>query len=271
VSRPIVTLLTDFGGRDGYVGALKGVLLTRCPEAKLVDLAHEIPPGDVAAAAFALAAAAPYFPPGTVHLAVVDPGVGTARRGLALELGAQRFVGPDNGLFSIVLADAAAAAPPTAMRASSLENAALWRAPVSPVFHGRDVFAPVAAHLAAGGRLEDVGPALAPDALVRLAASEPTESDGALRGAVIHVDRFGNLLTNLRLPADAARAGARVEIDGHALPVVRTYGDAPSGALVALVGSTGRLEIAVNGASAAQRLGAGVGHVVIFRAPREPA
>ncbi len=267
MTRPIVTLLTDFGTRDGYVGAMKGVILARCPEAQLVDLAHEIEPGDVASASFALAVAAPHFPPGTVHVAVVDPGVGSARRGLALELGEQRYVGPDNGTFGEVLAQAGAARPSV----RSLENAALWRAPVSPTFHGRDVFAPIAAHLAAGGRLEDVGPALAPDALVRLAASEPTGSGGALRGSVIHVDRFGNLVTNLRPGAGPGRADACVEIAGRVLPVVATYADAPSGALVALVGSSGRLEIAVNGASAAERLGAGVGRVVLFRAPREPA
>ena len=266
MSRPIVTLLTDFGSRDGHVGAMKGVILSRGPEARLVDLAHDVAPGDVAAASFALAAAAPHFPPGTVHVAVVDPGAGTARRGLALELGAHRYVGPDNGLFAIVLADASDA--PLAARA--LENPALWREPVSPVFHGRDVFAPVAAHLASGGALDAVGPALARAALVGAAASEPTWSGGALRGRVVHVDRFGNLVTNVRVAAGAAR-GASVEIEGRTLTVVATYGDAPSGALVALVGSTGRLEIAVNGGSAAERLGASVGRVLLFRAPREPA
>jgi hypothetical protein len=264
---PIVTLLTDFGARDGYVGAMKGVILSRCPDARVVDLAHDLAPGDVAGAAFALAASAPHFPPGTVHVAVVDPGVGTARRGLALELGAQRFVGPDNGIFGIALADAGATA---ALRLHALENAALWHAPVSPVFHGRDVFGPVAAHLASGGALADVGPALARDALVRLAASEPTWSGGALRGEVVHVDRFGNLVTNLRLAAHDAAAGS-IALDGRALRFVRTYGDAAPGELVALVGSTGRIELAVNGGSAAQRTGAGVGRVVVFRAPREPA
>jgi hypothetical protein len=141
---------------------------------------------------------------------------------------------------------------------------------VSPAFHGRDVFAPVAAHLAAGGALDAVGPALARDALVRPAASEPTWSGGALRGEVVHVDRFGNLITNLRLAAGAT-PGAVVELDGRALPLVATYGDAPPGALVALVGSTGRIELAVNGGSAAARTGAGVGRVLVLRAPREPA
>jgi S-adenosylmethionine hydrolase len=246
---------------------MKGVILSRCPDAHVVDLAHDILPGDVAGAAFALAAAAPHFPPGAVHVAVVDPGVGTARRGLALELGGQRFVGPDNGIFGLLLADAVATPVP---RAHALENAALWRAPVSPVFHGRDVFAPVAAHLAAGGALAEVGPALALDALVRLEASEPTWSAWALRGEVVHVDRFGNLVTNLRLAPDAAAAGS-IELGGRALRFVRTYAEAPPRALVALVGSTGRIELAVNGGSAAERTGAGVGRVVVFRAPREPA
>jgi S-adenosylmethionine hydrolase len=262
---PLVTLLTDFGGRDGYVGAMKGVILTRCPEARIVDLGHDVPPGDVAAASFALAAAAPHFPP-AVHVAVVDPGVGSARRGLALRIGEQRYVGPDNGLFAVALADA----PHAPLAIHSLENRTLWRAPVSPVFHGRDVFAPVAAHLAAGGALEDVGPLLERDALAGSAASEPTWSGGALRGQIVYVDRFGNLVTNVRVAPDAAQ-GAEVEIAGRTLALARTYQDAPSGELVALVGSTGRLEIAVNGGSAAQRLGASVGRVLLVRAPREPA
>ncbi|HTO70671.1 MAG TPA: SAM-dependent chlorinase/fluorinase [Myxococcota bacterium] len=259
----IVTLTTDFGAADGYLGEMKGVLLSRCRGAVLVDLAHDLAPGDVRAAAFLLARAAPLFPAGTVHLAVVDPGVGTARRELALRCGEQLFVGPDNGSFAAVAVARGVAA------AHALANRALFRAEVSPVFHGRDIFAPVAAHLAAGGALADVGPALAPESLVGLDLPEVVESDGALRGEVIHIDRFGNLVTNLAAPRD--RAGATVELADRRLALARTYGDVQPGGLVALVGSSGRIEIAANGASAAAVLGARAGLVVILRAPRESA
>jgi S-adenosyl-L-methionine hydrolase (adenosine-forming) len=259
----IVTLTTDFGSADGYVGALKGVLLARFEPARIVDLAHDVAPGDVASASDVLARAAPHFPPRTVHVAVVDPGVGTARRGLALLLEQQLYVGPDNGIFSGVLE---LGGEPSAF---ALENWGLWREPVSPVFHGRDVFAPVGAHLASGGDLREVGPALEPASLVRLTRPEPSAEGGALRGEVVHVDRFGNLVTNLRLPEGAPAAS--VELAGRTLALSLTYGDAAPGELVALVGSTGRVEIAVNGGSAAARLEGRAGLVVTLRAPREPA
>ena len=257
----IVTLTTDFGTADGYAGALKGAVLSRLPSARLVDLSHELAPGDVAGASHLLARAAPYFPPGTVHVAVVDPGVGTARRGLALRAGTQLFVGPDNGIFGGVLEGAG---EPPGVRA--LENESLWRASVSPVFHGRDVFALVAAYLAGGGELAAVGPALAPADLVRLAAPAPRAVAGGLRGEVVHVDRFGNLVTNLCAPDGAA---ASVEVAGRTLPLARTYGDVAPGALVALVGSSGRVEIALRDGSAAAHLEGSAGLVVTLRPPRE--
>ncbi|HTO52110.1 MAG TPA: SAM-dependent chlorinase/fluorinase [Myxococcota bacterium] len=262
----IITLASDFGTADGYLGALKGVLLVRCPGVQLVDLSHELAPGDVAGASHLLGRAAPHFPAGTVHLAVVDPGVGTARRGLALEIDGQRFVGPDNGLFSAVLEAGRAIA------AHALENVSLWAAQPSPVFHGRDVFAPVAAHLARGGALAAVGSALASDTLVRLRSPKPQEDPrerGTLRGEVVHVDRFGNLVSNL--PAPAGDGAVRVEVAGQTLPLARTYGDVAPGALVALVGSSGRIEVAVRDGSAAAHLGARAGLVIILRAPRESA
>ena len=258
----IVTLTTDFGTADGYAGAVKGAILARLPSARLVDLSHELAPGDVAGASHLLARAAPYFPQGTVHLAVVDPGVGTARRGLALRAGGQIFVGPDNGIFGAVL-EALAETPVL----HALENRSLWRSPVSPVFHGRDVFGPVAAHLAGGGELSAVGPSLAPGGLVRLPAPAPSPVAGGLRGEVVHVDRFGNLVTNLCAPG--AGAPASVEIAGRALPLSRTYADVAPGALVAVIGSSGRVEIALRDGSAAAHLGTGAGLVVILRAPRE--
>jgi S-adenosylmethionine hydrolase len=255
-------LTTDFGSADGYAGAVKGVILSVFPEARLVDLSHELAPGDVAAASELLARATPFFPAGTVHLAVVDPGVGTARRGLALLSGGQLYVGPDNGIFAGALE--LAGADPVCF---ALENRGLWRESVSPVFHGRDVFGPVAAYLARGGDLREVGPAVEPSGLVRLARPAPVATADGLRGEVVHVDRFGNLVTNLRAPEGVTAAS--VEVAGLRLPLSRTYQDAAPGALVALVGSSGKIEIAVNGASAAARLAAGRGLVVIFRAPRE--
>jgi S-adenosyl-L-methionine hydrolase (adenosine-forming) len=257
----IVTLTTDFGSADGYVGAVKGVVLARFRGAQLVDLAHELAPGDVRAAADVLARAAPLFPPRTVHLAVVDPGVGSARRGLALLHRDQLYVGPDNGIFDGVLA----AGESPAVRA--LENWGLFRETVSPVFHGRDVFAPIAAYLAGGGDLREVGPAVAPESLVRLGLPEAEGDARERRGCVVHVDRFGTLVTNLAAPDGAAS----VEVAGRSLPLARTYTDVASGALVALVGSSGKVEIAANGSSAAALLGAAPGLVVILRAPRESA
>lgn len=259
----IVTLTTDFGGSDGYVGAVKGVILARFRKAQLVDLAHDLAPGDVRAASDVLARATPLFPPRSVHLAVVDPGVGTARRGLALLHGGQLYVGPDNGIFAGVLAQ------PGAPLVWALENWGLWRDAVSPVFHGRDVFGPVAAHLASGGDPRDVGPAVDPAGLARLELPVAVSRGDALEGQVVHVDRFGNLITNLTAPE--AAGAASVELADRRLPLSRTYADAAPGALLALVGSSGKIEIAANGASAAAALGAGAGLVVILRAPRESA
>jgi S-adenosylmethionine hydrolase len=259
----IVTLTTDFGSADGYVGALKGVILAQFATARVVDLAHDLAPGDVAAASELLARAAPFFPPRSVHVAVVDPGVGTARRGLALSLGEQLYVGPDNGIFTGVLELGGAGL------ARALENWGLWRDSVSPVFHGRDIFAPVGAHLASGGELRDVGPTISVDSLVRLPTPLPSGDAGELRGEVVHVDRFGNLVTNLRAPEGAG--SSLVEVAGRELPLSRTYGDVAPGALVAVVGSSGRIELALRGGSAASHLEGGRGLVVILRAPRESA
>ncbi len=263
-SAPVITLLSDFGTRDGYVGAMKGVLLSRCPAARLIDLSHEIEPGEIASGAWVLAQAAPHFPEGSVHLAVVDPGVGSERRALACEIDGRLYVAPDNGLLSGVLGKG------RALRAHALTRSGTWSEPVSAVFHGRDVFAPVAAHLAGGGVLEDVGEPLDPDSLVRSASPGPRREHGALVGRVIHVDRFGNLITDLCLPEEDA-GGFCVEIAGEAdLPVARCYSDVAEGELLALVGSEGYLEVACNRDSAARRMRARVGHVVVLR-PRRGA
>ena len=258
--RPCITLTTDFGTRDGYVAALKGSLLRRAPEALLIDVSHEIEPGAIASGAFVLSQAAPYFPADTVHLIVVDPEVGSARRGLAAQIGAQRFVAPDNGLLTPFLDQ-----PALATRVHELTRAELWNPVVSPVFHGRDVFGPVAGHLAAGGALEDVGPPLDVGSLVRLPEPPIHSEDGARVGVVVHVDRFGNLVTNLR-PDPGEQGGARVEAAGRTLALVRIYADVAQGELTALVGSSGRIEVACRGGSAAELLGIGRGSVVTLRA-----
>ena len=237
----IVTLTTDFGDRDGYVGAMKGVILSRAPGVTLVDITHGVPPYDVAAAANALADAAPYFPPGTVHVAVVDPGVGGARAAVVVAARGHLFVGPDNGIFAL------AAPRPDAVHAIAEPD--FCRAPVAATFHGRDVFAATAAQLVLGAPPGAAGPAVALRGRLELAAGD----------RVVHVDRFGNLVTDIT----GVPAAATVRIAGRAIPgVSRTYESVAPGELVAYVGSRGTIEIAVREGSAAELLGAGRGTAV---------
>jgi len=251
----VITLTSDFGTRDAYAAELKAAVLALAREVQLVDVTHEIPPHDVAAGALTLEAAAPWFPPGSVHLAVVDPGVGTARRGLVLASGGQLFVGPDNGLFTPFLAGGG-------WEAFELVAAADGRHAVSATFHGRDVFAPAAARLARGAAPRDLGPPLGDP--VRLPWPEARAVGGALAGVVLHVDRFGNLITSIRAGALAALgAEAAVRVGGRTLRVVSTYGDLRPHAAGALVGSEGRLEIAVREGSAAAQLRARRGTPVV--------
>lgn len=265
--RPIVALVSDFGTQDHYVGAMKGAVLSVCPEAQLVDVVHDLPPHDVDAGSFAVAAAAEAFPPGTVFLAVVDPGVGTARRALAVQTEAHRFVAPDNGLLTLVLADHASA------RVHAITNAGLFRFHVSNTFHGRDVFGPVAGHLARGMPIEEVGPpAEDPHRLALPDVRRRSETEW--EAEVVHLDRFGNLTTNLSergLSEILSHFGGDpnevvVVVEGAVLPLVRTYGDVSEGEACALVGSSRRLEIAIHGGSAARLLGAARGASVRIRA-----
>lgn len=241
---PLITLMTDFGSGSSYVAQVKGVLWSAVPDARLVDVAHDLPPFSVRAAEVLLRGYAFAFPPGTVHLVVVDPGVGTARRPLAVRARGVSFVGPDNGVFGLALGQPGA-------EAVVLDRQHLWRQPVTPTFHGRDLFAPVAAELAAGLALADVG-SVVRDALP---STLPAPRLGARRadGEVLAADRFGNLLTNL--VAGAVPASARVSVEGRHATRVRTYGDAPAGTLLALASSDGYLEIAVREGSAARELG----------------
>jgi S-adenosylmethionine hydrolase len=251
---PIVTLTTDFGYRDGYAGAMKGVVLSIAPAATLVDISHGVPPQDVVAGAVALAQAAPLFPVGTIHVAVVDPGVGGARADLLVESGGSYFVGPDNGVLSL--------AARAQRRIWRIEAPAFLREPVSPTFHGRDVFAPTAGRLAAGASPTDVGPRL--EAMTDLAAPVFGRRGGWLEGRVIHVDAFGNLLTSLGAEQVPPEAAIEVEGTGGVYhPVLaRTFSDVDPGALVAYFGSGGQLEIARRNGSAAEHVGAERGSVV---------
>ena len=256
----IVTLLTDFGTADYFVAAMKGVVLGRAPGARLVDVTHEVPPQDIAAAAFTLLAVYREFPPGTVHVVVVDPGVGSARRAIVVSAAGQRFVGPDNGVFSHVLDREPGA------RAWHLDDPRHFRHPVSATFHGRDVFAPVAAALAAGAEPESLGGEVGdPVRLEPIAVRR--DPDGTVHGTVLHVDRFGNCVTTLA-PGDLpAGAGAlRLSVGGREVRELRPhYAGARSGEPFAIAGSAGFLEVSVDGASAAEMLGVRRGDPVVLR------
>ncbi|HKV72004.1 MAG TPA: SAM-dependent chlorinase/fluorinase [Gemmatimonadales bacterium] len=237
-----ITLLTDYGVTDSYVAEVKGVLLTAVPDATLIDVTHQVPPGDVRAAQFLFARSWRRFPEGTVHLVVVDPGVGTARRALAAEAAGHFFVAPDNGLLTSLPEDAEFVSLPVPPSAA-------------PTFHGRDVFAPAAARLAMGVSLDELGDLI--DDVHRSPLPEPRADGVALLGEVIYVDRFGTLVSNIR--AEDVEAGVRITVEGKDVGSLRrTFGDVEPGQLVAYMGSGGEVEIAVRGGSAARLLGVGV-------------
>ena len=257
---PIISFTSDFGHSDWFVGVVHGVIHGVCPSARVVDLTHDIPPGHVARASFVLEASAPDFPAGAVHLAVVDPGVGTGRRALAVRARGQWFVGPDNGLLEWALCD------PTA-EPHAVTESRYFRQPVSRTFHARDVFAPVAAHLARGEAIAKFGPRIADP--VRLARAVPRRADGLLVGRVMFVDHFGNALTNLTEQdlSDAfptvPESRLQILVSGRSIRgLARAYGDAKVGTLLGILGSSGRLEIAQVGGDAAERLGLGEGDEV---------
>ncbi|WP_435021943.1 SAM hydrolase/SAM-dependent halogenase family protein [Tundrisphaera sp. TA3] len=262
VTSGIVTLTTDFGADGPYVAAMKGVILGLAPDARLVDVSHAIPPQDIREAGFVLAEVAPYFPPGTIHLAVVDPGVGTDRRLVAVRVDDRWFLLPDNGLIGPSLRGLR---PPEAWE---VRNPAHRLHPVSDTFHGRDILAPAAGFLLRGGDPADLGPP-ARDLIV-LPASEPSPTPDGLAGEVISVDPFGNLITNLTRDHLATIPGPALTIAGSSPDLIRTYGERPPGDLVALVGSSGRLEIAVVNGSAARLLGVGRGVPVRLHRSQEP-
>jgi len=249
---PLVTLTSDFGTADGYVGAMKGVLATLAPDVRVIDLAHDVPRHDIAHAAWVLATSAFEFPVGTIHVAVVDPGVGGDRAEVVVATGGHVFVGPDNGVFAYV-----------AQRhdgAWTITSPEFRRTQASPTFHGRDVFAPAAAALARGLAPELAGPATTlsgrlPWQVPAKLASSPAGI--AAVGVIVHVDTYGNLITDL-----GDLGAGHVRVAGRDLALVRTYQDVPVGALCAYLGSAGTVEIAVREGSAAQVLRIGRGEVV---------
>jgi S-adenosylmethionine hydrolase len=264
--RPVIALHTDFGLQDHYVGAVRGAVLAAGREANVVDIVHDLPPHDVVAGAYALEAAHASYPAGTAFLAEVEPGVGSERRGVAIAAGGYRFAGPDNGIFTLILAAYGDS------RVHEITNAGLFRYEVAATFHARDIFAPVTARLASGMPIEEVGPQILDP--VRFAIEVPHQvREGTWQGSVVLVDRFGNLTTSVTRPhldAILETVGGDptelvVLVEGVVLPFVRTYADIAEGEACALVGSSGRLEIAVHRGNASRVLGATRGAPVRVR------
>lgn len=267
----IISLMTDFGLKDGNVGVMKGIIWGICPEAQIADLSHTIQPQNVREAALILFRSAPYFPKDTVHVVVVDPGVGTARRPIATQIGPQRFVCPDNGVLTMVLEHAEKENWPVEI--VHLDKPQYWLPEVSHVFHGRDIFAPSAAHLARGVPLRDLGTPITDP--VRLGLPKPQRTARGWRGEVIHIDHFGNIASNIRTehlgkslvvgqsPTIADKHEITVELCGIQIHgMLDTFGERPAGELVALMGSTGNLIVSVVNGSAAARLNAKVSDTV---------
>jgi S-adenosylmethionine hydrolase len=261
----IITLTTDFGLVDSYVGTMKGVILGIAPAAQLIDITHAVSPQNIHQAAYIVQTFYRYYPAGTVHLVVVDPDVGGERRAIALGTPGGTFVAPDNGVLTYIWRDAVDRWGAAACAVVELANPRFWLPQVSSTFHGRDIFAPVAAHLASGVPIEQVGQRI--DDLTEADLEQPAPGrSGGLVGRIIHVDHFGNCITNITPHhLEQARLGERITvkiIDQRIAGISRTFADVPVGALVALVGSNNRLELAVRNGSAAQTLGVGIGDTV---------
>ena len=257
---PVIALLSDFGLRDHYVGTMKGVMLGIAPDAVFVDLTHDIPPHDIHQGSLQLAAACGYFPPATIFLAVVDPGVGSARRALAVEAGGHHFVAPDNGLLTAALAGR----PPARMVEISAPQYA--RPTISRTFEGRDRFGPAAAWLARGTPIDALGPAVAE--YLRLEIPVASVNRSRLTGAVLFVDRFGNAVTNIdraTFERFAPGRGTTIAVAGRTIAgPVATYAEIAAGSAAVLFGSSDHLEVAINGASAAEQLGLGPGAAIVI-------
>ena len=249
----LITLTTDFGLQDWFVATMKGVILSICPGVEIVDISHAVPRGDVRAGAIALWASYRYFPKGTAHVAVVDPGVGSLRAAIAVRTGDHLFIGPDNGVLSLALEKE------KVRSVRRLENPRCFLQPVSRTFHGRDIFAPVAARLCRGFPFHKLGPPQ--QDFVRIAWPRPHMTKGAIEGEIVHIDRFGNLITNIggQCLRDEHTARSMIKVGKRKIPVGAYYQSVAAGKPVAVIGSSGLLEIAINGGSAARVLGLKVG------------
>jgi S-adenosyl-L-methionine hydrolase (adenosine-forming) len=257
-SPPIITLTTDFGSGSRYVGAMKGVILSINSEATIIDLSHTVPPRDIRAGAIVLAETAPWFPAGSIHVAVVDPGVGSNRRIVYARIGSQQFVAPDNGLLSRL------AMLERPSKIISIEEQRHWMPNVSRTFHGRDIMAPVAARLSAGLAPDELGPAI--EQLLEISWAEVEQVPNRIEGEVIEVDSFGNLITNITramLDSLPSRDAVVVTCEDHETQgIFATFRDQPPMTLMAHVGSTGRLELAIVDENASAMLGVKVGAAV---------
>lgn len=246
----IITLTTDFGLQDHYVSVMKAVMLGIAPNSRMIDISHQIPPQDIMAGAYVVRNAAMLFPPGTVHLVVVDPGVGTGRKMVALKIEDQYFVGPDNGIFSLI-------GDEYNYRAVELTNSDFWRANTSKTFHGRDIFAPVAAHIAKGVPLEQLGDPL--EELVTYRWAVPISDKDGIQGWIVHIDRYGNLISNITeklLNEAGSMSKLKIYVGNTILDeLVTTFGDVPEGEAAAYIGSSGMLEVAINKGNAKKLLG----------------
>jgi len=274
VNRPVITLTTDFGTRDSYVGAMKGVILSHCRDAAIVDISHEIEPQDIAQGAYVLATGAKYFAPDAIHVAVVDPGVGSDRRPIAVRTPSGTFVAPDNGLLSLVIAafvhplqdsgeghdDHLAMTQANLSeecRGVVLDDPSFWLPKVSRTFHGRDVFAPVAAQIANGVSISDLGSSIESVGIITSLVSAGT---GANSGTIVHIDRYGNLITNI--PEHAIPKGVTFDVAGHLVTGLSSSYSESVGKIMAIIGSQGTVEIALGNGNAAEALHASVGDTV---------
>jgi S-adenosyl-L-methionine hydrolase (adenosine-forming) len=263
----VISLMTDFGIKDGNVGVMKGVIWGIAPDTSISDLSHMIAPQNIREAALILMRSAPYFPKNSVHVVVVDPGVGTTRRPMAAKIGTQYFVGPDNGIITLLLERAEHEGWDCEF--VHLDKPQFWLDKISYVFHGRDIFAPAAAHLANGVSLAELGTPFADP--VRVALPKPEQTQSGWRGEIIHIDHFGNLASNIRIEhlADALKQmdAVTVTLAGTSIQgLVNTFGERQPGELVGLIGSTGNLIVSVVNGSAAARLAVEVGDVIEFDA-----
>jgi len=261
----IITLTTDFGLADSYVGTMKGVILNIAPTARMVDITHDVSPQNTHQAAYIVQTFYRYFPAGTIHLVIVDPGVGSARGAVALGTPNAIFVAPDNGVLTYVWRDALDRWGAEACEVIELTNPRFWLPQISNTFHGRDIFAPVVAHLSAGAALQELGPRRPRITEADLEQPAPGRN-GELVGRIIHLDHFGNCITNIT-PEHLEQAGSGKQlvvkiIDQRIAGISRTFADVAVGALIALIGSNNRLELAVRNGNAAQTLGVGIGDTV---------